>query len=228
MIQELHYIVDLRRRPTYYVFVLYVPTFIVTLLSLTGLFTPFNNEGERVERVTLGLTTLLSLAVMLTIVGDDMPKSTNLPQLGIYVLAEILLVSIGVLVTIVLLLFHQRIFTRFHPRVPEPILPPPSASPPSYYHSSSYSSKHRHRHRSRRSRSRRLSHYTSSTLTQYSSASSQLLATLHDVLAHLRTMVAKEIFRLKWVKIFDIIDLVCLVIFQCINFILTFCFLFIR
>ena len=52
MIQELHYIVDLRRRPTYYVFVLYVPTFIVTLLSLTGLFTPFNNEGERVERVS--------------------------------------------------------------------------------------------------------------------------------------------------------------------------------
>ena len=112
--------------------------------------------------------------------------------------------------------------------VPEPILPPPSASPPSYYHSSLYPSKHRHRHRSRRSRSRRLSHYTSSTLTQYSSASSQLIATLHDVLAHLQTMIAKEIFRLKWVKIFDIIDLVCLVIFQCINFIITFCFLFIR
>lgn len=54
----------------------------MTTLSLVGFFTPFDNDGNRVERVTLGLTTLLSLAVMLNIVGDEMPKSANLPQLG--------------------------------------------------------------------------------------------------------------------------------------------------
>lgn len=110
--QELHYSIELKRHSTYYVYVLFLPTFITTALCLVGLFTPFNNAGERVERTTLGLTTLLSLAVILNIIGDGMPKSSTLPQLAKYVLAEILLCCIGVLVTVILLVVHHRILTR--------------------------------------------------------------------------------------------------------------------
>ncbi|VDM83120.1 unnamed protein product [Strongylus vulgaris] len=41
-----------------------------------------------------------------------MPKSSTLPQLAKYVLAEILLCCAGVLVTVILLVAHQRILTR--------------------------------------------------------------------------------------------------------------------
>ncbi|KAK5971565.1 Neurotransmitter-gated ion-channel ligand binding domain protein [Trichostrongylus colubriformis] len=110
--QELHYSVKLKRHSAYYVYVLFLPTFITTALCLVGLFTPFNNAGERAERTTLGLTTLLSLAVILNIIGDGMPKSSTLPQLASFVLAEILLCCIGVLVSVILLVAHQRILTR--------------------------------------------------------------------------------------------------------------------
>lgn len=59
-----------------------VPTFVVSLLSIIGLFTPFDNEGNRTEKISLGITTLLSLSVMLNIVGDDISKSSHLPNLG--------------------------------------------------------------------------------------------------------------------------------------------------
>ncbi|KAK6044222.1 Neurotransmitter-gated ion-channel ligand binding domain protein [Cooperia oncophora] len=81
--EELHYSVKLERHSTYYVYVLFLPTFLTTALCLVGLFTPFNNAGDRVERTTLGLTTLLSLAVILNIIGDAMPKSSTLPQLAV-------------------------------------------------------------------------------------------------------------------------------------------------
>ncbi|PIO75682.1 hypothetical protein TELCIR_02266 [Teladorsagia circumcincta] len=80
--QELHYSIKLKRHSTYYIYVLFLPTFITTALCLVGLFTPFDNAGNRTERTTLGLTTLLSLAVILNIIGDDMPKSSTLPHLG--------------------------------------------------------------------------------------------------------------------------------------------------
>lgn len=53
-LQELHYSIELKRHSTYYVYVLFLPTFITTALCLVGLFTPFNNAGERVERVSGG------------------------------------------------------------------------------------------------------------------------------------------------------------------------------
>ncbi|VDN31623.1 unnamed protein product, partial [Cylicostephanus goldi] len=60
--RELHYSIELKRHSAYYVYVLFLPTFITAALCLIGLFTPFNNAGDRCERTTLGLTTLLSLA----------------------------------------------------------------------------------------------------------------------------------------------------------------------
>jgi hypothetical protein len=48
---ELHYIQYIRRKSTYYVWVLIAPTFIITALSLAGLYSPFNNEGGREEKV---------------------------------------------------------------------------------------------------------------------------------------------------------------------------------
>jgi hypothetical protein len=43
---------------------------------------PNSSHGERNEKMTLGLTTLLSMAIILNITASAMPKSSNLPLLG--------------------------------------------------------------------------------------------------------------------------------------------------
>uniref|UniRef100_A0A914X8J4 Uncharacterized protein n=1 Tax=Plectus sambesii TaxID=2011161 RepID=A0A914X8J4_9BILA len=80
---ELRFILILKRRPEYYVYVLFIPSFLLTMLCIIGIFTPTSSEGNRNEKMTLGLTTLLSMAVILNITADAMPKSAKgLPLLG--------------------------------------------------------------------------------------------------------------------------------------------------
>uniref|UniRef100_A0A914WRA2 Neurotransmitter-gated ion-channel ligand-binding domain-containing protein n=1 Tax=Plectus sambesii TaxID=2011161 RepID=A0A914WRA2_9BILA len=80
---EVMYTVKLRRQSIYYICVLLIPTFVTATICLFGLFVPAMNTGERVEKVNMGIATLLSLAIILGIVAGEMPKSTTLPLLGI-------------------------------------------------------------------------------------------------------------------------------------------------
>ncbi len=53
-------------------------------LTSAGLFTPSTNDRELSEKCTLGLTALLTMAVILLIVADMVPKSNtdHFPLLG--------------------------------------------------------------------------------------------------------------------------------------------------
>uniref|UniRef100_A0A914UXE5 Neurotransmitter-gated ion-channel ligand-binding domain-containing protein n=1 Tax=Plectus sambesii TaxID=2011161 RepID=A0A914UXE5_9BILA len=79
---EVTYVVRLKREPIYYTCVLLMPTFLSATICLLGLFVPATNRGERIEKVSMGLATLLSMAVILGIIADEMPKTTTLPLLG--------------------------------------------------------------------------------------------------------------------------------------------------
>jgi hypothetical protein len=82
-------------------------------------------------QVNMGLETMLSIAIILGIVAGEMPKSSTLPllgtkefrtvllikltsinNLGFYVLAELLLCTLGVGVSMLIMLAHQRVITR--------------------------------------------------------------------------------------------------------------------
>uniref|UniRef100_A0A914V803 Neurotransmitter-gated ion-channel ligand-binding domain-containing protein n=1 Tax=Plectus sambesii TaxID=2011161 RepID=A0A914V803_9BILA len=78
----LYYFLTIKRNPVYYICVLIVPTLIITTLCLLGIFAPSSSSGEREEKVNLGLTTLLTVAVILSLVAEEMPKATSLPLLG--------------------------------------------------------------------------------------------------------------------------------------------------
>uniref|UniRef100_A0A914XJI2 Neurotransmitter-gated ion-channel ligand-binding domain-containing protein n=1 Tax=Plectus sambesii TaxID=2011161 RepID=A0A914XJI2_9BILA len=110
--RELLYRQKIKRKPQYYVWVLIVPTFILTALSLAGLYSPFNNAGEREEKVTLGLTTLLTLAVILTMVTGDMPRGSELPIMGLFVLLEIIMIVVSMAISVLTMFLHQRATTR--------------------------------------------------------------------------------------------------------------------
>ncbi|KIH53397.1 hypothetical protein ANCDUO_16478, partial [Ancylostoma duodenale] len=141
------YQIELKRKPVYYVLVIQryashalysginslsketcteerplkdrrrAPTFIMTTLTIFGIFTPFSNTPERREKVTLGLNMFVSISLMLNLVADMMPKASRLPLLGNYILAQIFVCAAAVLVSIVTLILHQRCHTR--------CLPPP-------------------------------------------------------------------------------------------------------
>ncbi len=94
------YDIVMKRRPTFYVVAYMMPCFIVMEVSLigrvyfnfdheiqigSGLFTKSTDAGLRSEKVTMGLTSLLSLAVLLLMISTDLPKtSQGLPLLGIH------------------------------------------------------------------------------------------------------------------------------------------------
>src|ERR1700743_3644844 len=48
---EIHYILHLNRRPIYYITVIVAPTFLISALSILGIFSPGQNDGPRGEKV---------------------------------------------------------------------------------------------------------------------------------------------------------------------------------
>ncbi|CAJ0573699.1 unnamed protein product, partial [Mesorhabditis spiculigera] len=91
---EVHYILHLNRRPIYYVTVIVVPTFLISALSILGIFSPGSNDGPRNEKVSLGLGSLLAMTVLLDIVAGAMPKSNSIPLLGFYIIVVIMLCAV--------------------------------------------------------------------------------------------------------------------------------------
>jgi nicotinic acetylcholine receptor len=73
----------MRRKPLFYIANLILPTVVITMIALVGFFMPSNADGERVEKVTLGITTLLSMSILLLMVSDSMPTTSSyIPLIG--------------------------------------------------------------------------------------------------------------------------------------------------
>ncbi|KAK6740653.1 hypothetical protein RB195_008860 [Necator americanus] len=201
------YQVELKRKPVYYVLVIQIPTLIMTTLTIFGIFTPFSNTPERREKVTLGLNMFVSISMMLNLVADMMPKASRLPLLGNYILSQIFVCSAAVLVSIVTLIFHQRCHTRCH-RPPKWLLnvlfcqcrrnrtQPIANDPPPYS-------------------------VCKRTPSVEILESPEILEVLQEATTAMRSTVQRldreDDIRLTWIRVFDRIDMVCLIAFQLMN-----------
>ncbi|KAL3077281.1 hypothetical protein niasHS_013270 [Heterodera schachtii] len=129
---EVHYVMHMRRRPVYYLTVIVAPTFLISFLSILGIFAPGTNEGPRSEKVSLGLGSLLAMSVLLDIVSAAMPKSNEIPLLGFYIISTILLCALGVSVNMAMLTVSRRFVKTGHvpsKKVYNSLLLDPSTSP---------------------------------------------------------------------------------------------------
>uniref|UniRef100_A0A915E627 Uncharacterized protein n=1 Tax=Ditylenchus dipsaci TaxID=166011 RepID=A0A915E627_9BILA len=106
---EVHYIMHLHRRPIYYITVIVAPTFLISMLSGLGIFSPGSNDGPRSEKVSLGLGSLLAMTVLLDIVAATMPKSNSIPLLGYYIIAVIVLCALGVAISMAFLAISRKL-----------------------------------------------------------------------------------------------------------------------
>uniref|UniRef100_A0A7E4VZF6 Ig-like domain-containing protein n=1 Tax=Panagrellus redivivus TaxID=6233 RepID=A0A7E4VZF6_PANRE len=99
----------LRRKPLFYLVNLIIPTAIITLIAIVGFFTTSSASGMREEKVSLGITTLLSMSILMLMVSDEMPTtSTFIPLIGWFILGMILIISLGTLMSSVVIGVQKR------------------------------------------------------------------------------------------------------------------------
>nr|CAD2175352.1 unnamed protein product [Meloidogyne enterolobii] len=110
----LHASLVVRRKPLYYIVNLVLPTSVITLVAVTGFFTPASTSNERREKLSLGIDSLLAMSILMMMVSEQMPTTSDyLPLFGIFYLSIILIIFAGTLITALVLNVHlQKIYNR--------------------------------------------------------------------------------------------------------------------
>ena len=76
------YHIVLKRRPLFYLFNMMMPCILITMVALLGFYMP-SDSGEK---ISMGITTLLSMTVFLMIVAERLPPMSDaVPLIGMYV-----------------------------------------------------------------------------------------------------------------------------------------------
>ncbi|GMR37243.1 hypothetical protein PMAYCL1PPCAC_07438, partial [Pristionchus mayeri] len=92
----LFYNISFTRRPQFWVGLVITPTFLIGSLIIIGLF--FGRGQDIINNaVGLGLTTMMSMMVIVGILADAFAKSQNIPILGWYLITEIIIIILAVL-----------------------------------------------------------------------------------------------------------------------------------
>uniref|UniRef100_A0AC35GE19 Uncharacterized protein n=1 Tax=Panagrolaimus sp. PS1159 TaxID=55785 RepID=A0AC35GE19_9BILA len=96
-----------RRKPLYYIVNLVIPTSVITLVAVTGFFTPASTSNERREKLSLGIDSLLAHSLLLMMVSEQMPTTSDyVPLFGLFYLSIIVIIFIGTLFTAFILNIH--------------------------------------------------------------------------------------------------------------------------
>ncbi|EFO97154.1 hypothetical protein CRE_11632, partial [Caenorhabditis remanei] len=82
-----------RRKPLYYIVNLVIPTSVITLVAVTGFFTAASTSSERREKLSLGIDSLLAMSILMMMVSEQMPTSSDfVPLFGIFYLSIIFII----------------------------------------------------------------------------------------------------------------------------------------
>uniref|UniRef100_A0A7E4V8Z1 Neurotransmitter-gated ion-channel ligand-binding domain-containing protein n=1 Tax=Panagrellus redivivus TaxID=6233 RepID=A0A7E4V8Z1_PANRE len=96
-----------RRKPLYYIVNLVIPTSVITLVAVTGFFTPASTSNERREKLSLGIDSLLAHSLLLMMVSEQMPTTSDyVPLFGLFYLSIIAIIFVGTLFTAFILNIH--------------------------------------------------------------------------------------------------------------------------
>uniref|UniRef100_A0AC35G162 Uncharacterized protein n=1 Tax=Panagrolaimus sp. PS1159 TaxID=55785 RepID=A0AC35G162_9BILA len=117
-VSEIHYEVSVQRKPLFYFVTLTFPSYVMCATSIVGLFARFSTTGEREERFTLGVSGILTMAVLSLVVSEKVPhSSTSVPLLVAYFLYNMVIVSVASIFTGIVMKLHRK--GRFGKEPPE-------------------------------------------------------------------------------------------------------------
>ncbi|WKY04444.1 hypothetical protein Q1695_005442 [Nippostrongylus brasiliensis] len=103
-----------RRKPLYYIVNLVIPTSVITMVAVTGFFTAASTSSERREKLSLGIDSLLAMSILMMMVSEQMPTTSDyVPLFGLFYLTIIIVIFVGTLFTAIILNVHlQKIYSR--------------------------------------------------------------------------------------------------------------------
>ncbi|XP_014234656.1 neuronal acetylcholine receptor subunit alpha-7-like isoform X2 [Trichogramma pretiosum] len=101
---DITYEIRLRRRPMFYVFNLILPCILINGIALLVFYVP----SESGEKVTLGISALLSMTVFLMTIRETLPPTEKTPLISLYYGVSICLVSFASGLAVVTLNIHHR------------------------------------------------------------------------------------------------------------------------
>ena len=103
---DITFTIKIRRRTLYYFFNLIVPCILIASMAVLG----FTLPPDSGEKLSLGVTILLSLTVFSQVVAEEMPATSDaVPLLGSYFNAMNFMVAASVVTTIMILNYHHRL-----------------------------------------------------------------------------------------------------------------------
>ncbi|XP_040020985.1 neuronal acetylcholine receptor subunit alpha-7 [Gasterosteus aculeatus] len=101
---DVTFVVTLRRRTLFYALNLLVPCVLLSSMTLVCFLLPANSG----EKISLGITVLLSLTVFMLMVAEIMPAtSDSVPLIGQYFASIMVIVGTSVVATVIVLQFHH-------------------------------------------------------------------------------------------------------------------------
>ncbi|GAV00794.1 hypothetical protein RvY_11594-2 [Ramazzottius varieornatus] len=102
---DVTFTIIIRRRVLFYVFNLMLPCALISSIALLGFCLPV----ESGEKLTLGVTILLSLTVFLLLVAESMPATSDaIPLIGTYFTLIMVMTGFSVVLTVIVLNVHFR------------------------------------------------------------------------------------------------------------------------
>ncbi|ESN90492.1 hypothetical protein HELRODRAFT_108613 [Helobdella robusta] len=102
---DITFVIHIRRRFLYYAFNLIIPCILISSMALLT----FTLPPDAGEKISLGVTVLLSLTVFLLLVAETMPPTADaVPLIGSYFAGIMLMCSLSVVCTVLVLNFHHR------------------------------------------------------------------------------------------------------------------------
>jgi len=102
---DITFTIKIRRRTLYYFFNLIVPCVLISSMALLG----FTLPPDAGEKLTLGVTVMLSLTVFMNIVSELMPITSDaVPLIGTYFNFIMGMVASSVVLTVLVLNYHHR------------------------------------------------------------------------------------------------------------------------
>ncbi|CAI4233335.1 unnamed protein product [Auanema sp. JU1783] len=113
-IQIARFDIYLKRNFIYYYTLIIIPSFILNVFSIFGLFI---KASDMMGKLTVGLTNVMSLSFILGILSSMIPKTKSLPILAIYVLVNLLIVVVCLLISVALPYLPNIFCLKFSPKL---------------------------------------------------------------------------------------------------------------
>uniref|UniRef100_A0A8C4X408 Neuronal acetylcholine receptor subunit alpha-7 n=1 Tax=Erpetoichthys calabaricus TaxID=27687 RepID=A0A8C4X408_ERPCA len=101
---DVTFYITIRRRTLYYALNLLIPCVLLSSMTLLVFLLPADSG----EKISLGITVLLSLTVFMLLVAEIMPAtSDSIPLIGQYFASTMIIVGLSVIATVVVLQYHH-------------------------------------------------------------------------------------------------------------------------